>query len=77
VLFALNHEPHPGEKRLVAFALAHCWLPEGFVQDVQAVLGAASSAQPQLLGAIDALADGLDVLLAKHGYEPRTGLPRA
>lgn len=77
VLFALNHEPHPGEKRLVAFALGHCWLPEGFVQDAQAVLGAASSAQPQLLGAIDALADGLDVLLAKHGYEPRTGRPRA
>ncbi|MGI6375080.1 MAG: nucleotidyltransferase domain-containing protein [Anaerolineae bacterium] len=84
VLFALNRELHPGEKRLVAAAQAQCErLPAQLAGDVAAVLAASAAAASAaaasalaaagLLGAIDALADGLDALLLAAGYDPRTG----
>jgi hypothetical protein len=68
ILFALNRQPHPGEKRLVGYAEALCPLrPPALAQQVEAVVSAvAPSSQPQLLTQIHALLDSLDeILLAK------------
>lgn len=68
VLFALNRLPHPGEKRLAAFARQRCaLLPAGFAADLDAVLLASGEAGPQLTTAVTRLLDALDVLLEKEG----------
>lgn len=61
LLFALNRLPHPGEKRLAAFAAQHCPLqPPAMLAQLEAVLTATDTA---VLPAIHALLDGLESLL--------------
>jgi len=68
VLFALNRLPHPGEKRLVEFALRRCkLLPDQFETDLKAVLLASGSASPELNLAVARLLDHLDELLENEG----------
>jgi hypothetical protein len=69
VLFALNSQPHPGEKRLLAFVRQHGLLaPANFEQRVHALLAATQTSD--LLGHIDTLIDDLDALLATEGLLP-------
>ena len=70
VLFGLNRQTHPGEKRLVALALATCPLhPPDFGPAVDAVV--AASAAPwgdgRLEAAVRHLVDGLTELLIAEG----------
>ena len=69
ILFALNRQPHPGEKRLVAYAEALCPLrPPALAQEVEAVISAvAPASQPLLLARANALLDSLDELLLAEG----------
>jgi hypothetical protein len=69
ILFALNRQPHPGEKRQVSYAEALCPLrPPALAQQVKAVIGAVAPAgQPELLALAHALLDGLDALLLAEG----------
>ncbi len=82
ILFAVNRQPHPGEKRLLAFALETCAKrPPQMAAQVEALLAAAalvatdpSAADPSaagegnpVLAALDALVDGLDDLLRDEG----------
>ncbi len=61
ILFAANRVPHPGEKRLLARAVALCpSLPPGMAADVTATLTAAGAAPGELLGHLDRLLDRLD-----------------
>ncbi len=63
LLFALNEVTHPGEKRLVRWAKERCsLLPPRFEAEVEAVCRTEGE---ELLGAIDALLDSLDTLLAE------------
>lgn len=63
VLFALNRLPHPGEKRLVPYVLAHCdRRPPDFEPRLHALLAAGQT--PALLRHLDHLLDDLDALLA-------------
>ncbi len=70
ILFAFNRVLHPGEKRLVAQALARCpRLPAQWPADLDAVLQAASP--EQLLPALTQLLDRLDELLQQDALDPR------
>jgi hypothetical protein len=69
ILFAVNRQPHPGEKRLVAYAEALCPLrPPALAQQVEAVVSAvAPASQPLLVTRANALLDSLDDLLLAEG----------
>ncbi len=65
VLFAFNRVLHPGEKRLLPFALAHCpKLPVNFEADITAILQASSS--PDLPARVALCLDHLDDLLQQE-----------
>jgi hypothetical protein len=64
ILFAVNEQPHPGEKRLAQFAARLCTkLPEKFPQGADELLAALPGRDRQITGKINALLDGLESLL--------------
>ena len=69
ILFAVNRVFHPGEKRLLAYALAKCpKRPPQIEVQVNALLNSiAETSQHLLLQKANELLDGLDVLLAAEG----------
>ncbi len=73
VLFALNRTPHPGEKRLLAYASRCVALPENMVTDVEAVLRAPPET---VMGELTRLLDRLDAPLEREGFDPATSPPR-
>ncbi|MBA2276759.1 MAG: DUF4037 domain-containing protein [Chloroflexia bacterium] len=70
VLFALNRQPHPGEKRVLRQLAARCSrLPSGFETDVLGVLAAtAAPVERELIGRLNGLVDALDPLLDAEGF---------
>jgi hypothetical protein len=72
VIFAVNCMPHPGEKRLVSRALGQCLkLPIEMASDIDAVLHASATADPELLTQLTRLLDHLDQLLVEEGFDPQ------
>jgi hypothetical protein len=65
VLFALNALPHPGEKRLVEYAKAHCTsVPTDFETSVtNFVRAAANATDTEVISVTQVLLDGLEDLL--------------
>jgi hypothetical protein len=64
ILLALNRQPHPGEKRLVAFVLRECpAIPVAFQADLEAVIRGVGFADERLLAALDRLIAHLDELI--------------
>ncbi len=72
ILFAVNRVPHPGEKRLVALASRLPTLPEGMVQQVDALIVSAGDGweHSSVLARVDALLDALDALLTAEDLLP-------
>jgi len=71
VIFAANRELHPGEKQLVSRALSQCEkLPIGMVTDIDAVLQASATTDPDFLTLLSRLLDRLDELLVEEGFDP-------
>jgi hypothetical protein len=69
ILFALNRKLHPGEKRLVEFALNNCKsLPDRMQEDIHTILQTSTSNPADLLVKIDLLLDRLDQLLIDEGF---------
>ena len=68
ILFALNRQTHPGEKRMLAHARAACQLiPDDLERQVTALLSGACDPGRDTLDALDRLVDGLDSLLEREG----------
>lgn len=64
-LFAANRVLHPGEKRLVEFAEAHChWRSPTMAEDIAALLRDAVVAPASVGRRVQKLLDGLDAALA-------------
>ena len=64
VIFAANRVLHPGEKRMVAHALARCErLPVDMADDITAVLQASATASAEVPLLLNRLLDRLDELL--------------
>jgi len=65
ILFAINRLPHPGEKRLIAYALAHCpKRPPDFQAQVNELLmTVAQTGRSDAIARVNDLLDGLDALL--------------
>jgi hypothetical protein len=69
ILFALNHQTHPGEKRLLELATAACpLLPEDMNADVRGVLLTAADNLEHLGDCVNQLLDHLDELLRSEGF---------
>ncbi len=74
ILFAVNRQPHPGEKRLLRFAQELCpKLPAGMAEHVTALLSALPDGP--VIERANALLDGLDDLLGDEwdGAERHAG----
>ena len=72
VIFAVNRILHPGEKRLVTFALAQCEkLPVDMAVDIDSVLGVSSAADQKFMMLLTNLLDRLDRLLIDEGFNPQ------
>ena len=77
VLFAVNRVLHPGEKRLVAKALAQCEsLPINMASDIEAALRASLTADPEFMTQLTWFLDHLDRWLEQEGFDPRTSRPK-
>lgn len=75
ILLAVNRQPHPGEKRLVEWTLAHCErVPPRMADDVAAVLQGCTApphddaTRAGLSARVATLLDGLDALLDAEGF---------
>ena len=68
ILFAINRLPHPGEKRLLAYAEKHCpKLPPGMRQQIESLIHASGTGDRRVLDAVNNLVDGIDMLLKAEG----------
>jgi Domain of unknown function (DUF4037) len=71
ILFALNRQPHPGEKRLLAFARERCEKkPEGMEAGIGALLDQVGADGKQAAELCRFLVDSLDRLLKEDGLLP-------
>jgi hypothetical protein len=66
ILFAINDQPHPGEKRLLAFIERDCpKRPKRFADLLEAILSASCARPPvHLVPAVQRFLDALDLLVA-------------
>lgn len=72
ILFALNRQTHPGEKRLIRMAIDYCpQRPQGMEADIKRLLQLAGTGDNELLPQLDQLLDRLDDLLAAEGIGRR------
>ena len=71
VLFAINHLPNPGEKKLMRFVLDNCKRrPEDLNRQIGNVLESTGKNTELLPDRITELLDGLDELLISEGIDP-------
>ncbi len=68
ILFAANRQYHPGEKRLVQYAIQHCaHLPRNFESDITSALNSAAQGSERLPAVITRMLDALDEYLVREG----------
>jgi hypothetical protein len=70
ILFAMNRILHPGEKRLIPFAIGNCpLLPEDFESDITALLVPQSTPDENWLKTLDHFNQAIDRLLRDNGID--------
>lgn len=68
ILFAVNEQLHPGEKKLVAYVQKHCSLiPKNFEQAIADVLRLAAVADEQLIPTVNHMIEDLDHCIREAG----------
>jgi catechol 2,3-dioxygenase-like lactoylglutathione lyase family enzyme len=68
ILFALNRQPHPGEKRLMQCMETRCTVrPARWREQMEDLLSARLGGKA-LISAFDAIMDGLDAILTAEGF---------
>jgi hypothetical protein len=61
VLFAVNRVPHPGEKRVVPFALRDCaHRPPNMPREIEALIQAVATGDQRIIAHVQVLLDSLD-----------------
>jgi len=71
VLFALNELPHPGEKRIVQYAISSCrTYPPHMEKDVPGLVMSVGNCDSEIVAKAKVLVDGLDKLLSGDGLMP-------
>lgn len=69
ILFAINHQTHPGEKRLLDLVEQQCPLrPDGLREQVTGLLRATGTDTHTIGAAVDRLVDPLESLLEDEGW---------
>ncbi len=67
ILFAVNEEPHPGEKRILQYALRNCQkVPERFPERIEDLLRSLPEASPKVLENANCAIDDLESLLIRE-----------
>ncbi|MDM8529090.1 DUF4037 domain-containing protein [Anaerolineales bacterium HSG24] len=72
VLFALNHQTHPGEKRLLKIAEQCHKVPVNMVEQINLILQLSGTVDEAILGHINNLVDALDTMMVAEGFEVGT-----
>ena len=71
VLFALNELPHPGEKRIVQYAISSCrTYPPHMEKDVAGLVTSVGHCDSEIVTKVNVLVDGLDKLLSRERLMP-------
>ncbi len=71
VLFALNQLPHPGEKRIVQYAISSCRrYPPHMEKDVAGLVTSVGQCDSEIVAKVKVLVDGLDNLLSGDRHMP-------
>jgi len=74
ILFAVNEQPHPGEKRLAEFATRLCpKLPGNFPRAVDELLASVPGRDRQIIDKANGLVDRLESLLRSEGLLSESG----
>jgi hypothetical protein len=73
IIFAVNRQLHPGEKRLVSLALNNCKsLPTNMESDIHSILVTAATHVSELPGRLARFLDCLDTMLEDEGLLSKT-----
>lgn len=76
IVFAVNRQTHPGEKRLLEWVQSICPdRPPHFAEDVESVLSAMSGDRRKLLASVDDLVTGIDEMLQAQHLLPAGNVP--
>lgn len=74
LLFALNHLPHPGEKRMIETLESQAqWLPDQFSERIRSFYRTLGTDPQRSLEQMNSMIESLSGLLVEHGYPPLTG----
>jgi len=73
IIFALNRQPHPGEKRILQQLAVRCLLrPTGYDADIRAVIAASCAPDERsLLDQLNTLVDNLEPIVRAAGFAHR------
>ena len=68
VLFAVNELPHPGEKRLIPYAVARCRrIPDDMPEKIKDLLASLRTGDATTIPHLHLLIDSMEDLLAREG----------
>lgn len=68
IVFAVNLEPHPGEKRMLEYALKQDFIPKNMEIDITRLFNMVYHDNEAMVQSLQSLSDNLETLLKAKGY---------